>query len=458
MESNGIPRNVSWGENLEYYVDQNAAIGGDYHLDESSDDDDDDQEYDSVSSRSTISTPLLTSSFARLMGIADSPSSSSDSSASLIEQQPLQSPASEQSSVVTIKPEKTFWEFMTRDKINLYCLMIFYVVYILLYGLLVPQLFITYVFAKYPDRSDKDNNAAATRLKSVADALPYLVFFLVGPVMGAFSDKYGRKKTFFISTFCYFIDAFGYLATLKTNNLIYFYVGHAIGGFAQSIQSNSMSYLADVTTPLERTKAYGFSGGCAGLGVLLGPAASIFLSSLGNLYYNVYAVLGILGICLALNITLPESIHRAPITAPKVKRTLNPFKACWKLLSNSRYLCFVALIYASYTFTSQDTISTSFMYTRIRYNWSAQTFSTYMVFLGVAFVFWNVIVVPFATKRICKIKLYCKSPTKGDIKKAVSSDDLTQSIFSKHNGIIGINVSEDINDDYDINIMRNERS
>ena len=104
----------------------------------------------------------------------------------------------------------------------------------------------------------------------------YAAFQLIsGPMLGRLSDHTGRKPLLIISQIGTFI---GFLITANANVLWVVFVGRIIDGATAGNLSLAQAYISDVTKPEDRAKSFGIIGIAFGLGFLIGPAVSGFLS------------------------------------------------------------------------------------------------------------------------------------------------------------------------------------
>lgn len=102
-----------------------------------------------------------------------------------------------------------------------------------------------------------------------------------GPILGRLSDKFGRKRILLFSQVGTFV---GFITFGLANSLWLLFVARAIDGSTAGNLSIAQAYISDVTKPEERTKAFAFIGIAFGLGFLVGPALSGYLSTFGYHY------------------------------------------------------------------------------------------------------------------------------------------------------------------------------
>jgi len=96
-----------------------------------------------------------------------------------------------------------------------------------------------------------------------------LLQFVSAPIMGKLSDTFGRKPLLMISQFSTFIS-FVLLGFSKSIPMIF--ISRAVDGLLGSNAVIAQSYLSDISSKEDRSKAYGISGAAFGVGFLIGPA------------------------------------------------------------------------------------------------------------------------------------------------------------------------------------------
>jgi DHA1 family tetracycline resistance protein-like MFS transporter len=88
------------------------------------------------------------------------------------------------------------------------------------------------------------------------------------PVLGAWSDRYGRRTVLLASLVG---AALGYLVVGFGDSLSTLWLGRILGGLTAGGVGTLYAYAADVTAPGERSRMYGLLGAASGLGFMLGP-------------------------------------------------------------------------------------------------------------------------------------------------------------------------------------------
>ena len=81
--------------------------------------------------------------------------------------------------------------------------------------------------------------------------------FFCAPVLGMFSDRYGRRPVLLLSLFGLGVD-FLFMALAPT--LWWLWIGRLLNGATAASFSTANAYLADVTPPERRAKVFGLMG------------------------------------------------------------------------------------------------------------------------------------------------------------------------------------------------------
>src|ERR1700730_9200967 len=127
--------------------------------------------------------------------------------------------------------------------------------------------------------------------------------FLASPVLGWFSDRYGRKPVLLCSLIG---SATGYILMANATSLAMLFMARILAGVAGASVGTASAYIADITPPENRSKRIGLIGAAFGIGFVLGPAIRGILS-----HFSVIAPFWFAAILSVLNailmwIVLPE--------------------------------------------------------------------------------------------------------------------------------------------------------
>ena len=104
-----------------------------------------------------------------------------------------------------------------------------------------------------------------------------LMQFLFSPVLGALSDRFGRRPVILVSNFGLGLD---YILMALAPTLCWLFVGRVISGITAASISTAFAYIADVTPPNSARRASACSGVAFGVGFILGPALGGLLGAI----------------------------------------------------------------------------------------------------------------------------------------------------------------------------------
>jgi MFS family permease len=138
---------------------------------------------------------------------------------------------------------------------------------------------------------------------------------VAGPVLGQMSDRMGRRPLLLVSQMGTFIG-FLILAWAGLAGLLWLvFLSRVMDGLTAGNLSLAQAYVSDVTRPEERAKSFGVIGVAFGVGFLIGPAISGFLSTFGYQYPVFAAATLSAASILATYLLLPS----APVVADSEK-------------------------------------------------------------------------------------------------------------------------------------------
>ena len=174
-----------------------------------------------------------------------------------------------------------------------------------------------------------------------------LAQFAFSPLMGNLSDRYGRRPLLLLAILGLGLD---YLFSALAPSLVWLFVGRVIAGLCGSSYVIANAYIADVTAPEDRARAFGLVGAAFGVGFVLGPAIGGLLGELGpRVPFYVAAVISVLNLIygwFVLPETLPPEKRR-----PFEWRRSNPFGA-FKVFARYGSVLPLGLILGVYFFAS----------------------------------------------------------------------------------------------------------
>ncbi len=103
--------------------------------------------------------------------------------------------------------------------------------------------------------------------------------FLCGPLLGNLSDRYGRRPVLLVSLAVMSAD---YVIMALAQNIWILVIGRVVAGITAATYATAMAYMADVSKPEDKAKAFGLVGAGIGIGFVLGPALGGLLAQFGT--------------------------------------------------------------------------------------------------------------------------------------------------------------------------------
>jgi len=206
-----------------------------------------------------------------------------------------------------------------------------------------------------------------------------LMQFVFSPILGALSDRWGRRPVLLLSTLGLGLD---YILMALAPDLAWLFVGRIISGITAATFSTANAYIADVTPPEKRAGAFGLVGAAFGIGFVLGPALGGFAGDFDpRLPFWIAAALALAGFAYGLAV-LPESLPPERRMAFSWARA-NPVGSL-RLLSEHRELLGLAGVAFLYQLAHVVLPAVTVLYTSYRYGWDNKTMGLTLAAVGVA--------------------------------------------------------------------------
>ena len=202
------------------------------------------------------------------------------------------------------------------------------------------------------------------RWYGVVAAVYALAQFVAAPILGALSDRFGRRPILLVG-FCGL--ALNFFATALATTVWMLVASRIVGGAMQANAAVANAYVADITPPLERAKRFGMLGAMFGIGFILGPVIGGILGGIDlQLPFFAAGVLALVNLAYGW-LVLPESLPVAQRRAMNWRRA-NPFLS----LKDLAQLKGVGLLVAVLAFAglAQFTLYTTWvLYSTFRFGW-----------------------------------------------------------------------------------------
>ena len=146
---------------------------------------------------------------------------------------------------------------------------------------------------------------------------------LAAPALGDLSDRYGRRP---VLVFSLAGTVVSFVMLAMAHSVTMLFLARIVDGLSGGNISTARAYVADITAPADRARAYGLIGAAFGLGFIFGPALSGVLAKV-SYTAPIWAAAGItLVATLMAWAWLPETVHRTQAG------TGNPFRYLPELL------------------------------------------------------------------------------------------------------------------------------
>jgi DHA1 family tetracycline resistance protein-like MFS transporter len=208
-----------------------------------------------------------------------------------------------------------------------------------------------------------------------------LMQFLFAPLIGALSDRYGRRPVILLALVGMGVN---YVLLAFAPSLWLFAVGRMVAGAFGATFTAAGAYLADITPPAKRAQAFGLIGAAFGFGFITGPALGGVLGAVDlRLPFLAAAGLSLADFAFAY-LALPESLgveNRKPVNL----RHANPIGA---LREVGRYTSVLGLmaIFVLATFANRVAEMTWVLWTSYRFHWGPTETGLSLAAVGVMFV------------------------------------------------------------------------
>ncbi len=189
--------------------------------------------------------------------------------------------------------------------------------------------------------------------------------FFGSPVLGALSDRYGRRPVLLLG---FGGLALSFFVTGLATALWMLVVVRLFSGAMQANAAVAQAYVADISAPEERAKRFGMLGAMFGMGFVLGPVMGGVLGDINlHLPFFVAGALAVLNGLYGVFI-LPESLPQAQRSVAMDWRKANPVASLKRLTELENVGLLVAVMGLSSL--AQFTMHTTWvLYTSFKFGW-----------------------------------------------------------------------------------------
>jgi DHA1 family tetracycline resistance protein-like MFS transporter len=191
-----------------------------------------------------------------------------------------------------------------------------------------------------------------------------LMQFLCMPLLGALSDRIGRKPVLIFSSAGMGVN---FLVTAWAPSLNWLFIGRFVGGACSASMSTSSAYASDISTPENRAKTFGMIGAAFGLGFICGPMIGGVLGSINyHLPFYVGAAMSFANAIFGY-IVVTESLTPDKRGTFSLARA-NPFSSLKRLLSR-RDIGGLIVVFGVSTFAQFLLQTVWVLYTNFKFGW-----------------------------------------------------------------------------------------
>ena len=220
--------------------------------------------------------------------------------------------------------------------------------------------------------------ATAGRYVGIIAASYATMQFFFAPLLGALSDRFGRRPIILVSLFGLGID---YLIQGFAPTIGWLFFGRVLAGIMGASFTTANAYIADVSEPENRARNYGLIGVVFGVGFIFGPALGGLLGGHDlRLPFFVSAALALLNWVYGFFV-LPESLapeHREPFSWRKA----SPWGSIGNLKSYP-LVAGLAVVFVFFSLAQRGLENVWVLYTGFRYGWDERANGLALALVGV---------------------------------------------------------------------------
>jgi MFS transporter, DHA1 family, tetracycline resistance protein len=203
--------------------------------------------------------------------------------------------------------------------------------------------------------------------------------FVMAPIFGNLSDRFGRRPLLLASLFAFGVD---FLLTGLATSMTWLFVGRAFAGVFGASFAAAGAYIGDISNDETRARNFGFIGAAWGLGFTLGPAIGSYVATYMGARAPFFVAAG-----LALtNVVFGLFVLRESLPAQRRRRfewsRANPFGAFRSLahLPMVAGLLFAVLLYQ----IAHDSLPAVWMFfTQQKFGWNEVQMGWSLTFVGI---------------------------------------------------------------------------
>lgn len=204
--------------------------------------------------------------------------------------------------------------------------------------------------------------------------------FIFAPLLGALSDRFGRRPVLLVCLTGLGID---YFLTALAPGIVALAAVRFVGGAFAATMTTANAAMADISTPENRARNFGYVGAAFGIGFIAGPLIGGWLGSIDvHLPFFAAAALSALNVLFGY-FSLPETLppgRRSPVTLADA----NPVTALLRMGSFPALLPLMVVLLVT-AISQRGLEGTWVLYTEFRFGWDLRAAAWSLAFVGIMY-------------------------------------------------------------------------
>ena len=223
------------------------------------------------------------------------------------------------------------------------------------------------------------SNAAQTHWAIALSVTYSLMQFLCAPLLGAISDRFGRRVVLIAAIVGLGIH---YILIATAPSLWIMLLARILGGITGASFSVANAYLADISPPEERAKSFGLIGAAFGLGFICGPPLGGLLGAI-DLHLPFYAAAGVVASQRPLRLLLRARNRFRPSGAENFPSPRPIRSAPSSRSSKTTRSAASSIVFALFALAHMAMIQNWALFTHFRFGWGTFENGMLLFFVGV---------------------------------------------------------------------------
>jgi len=216
--------------------------------------------------------------------------------------------------------------------------------------------------------------------------------FLTIPLLGTFSDRYGRRPVLLIGVAG---EVVGYLLFGTATSLTMLYVSRIVAGASSGNIGAAQAYIADISSPRARTHSFGLLGAAVSVGFLFGPALGGFLGQY-DLRFPAFAAAALVVVnWVTILVWLPESLPIDRRSRGSLTTGLNPFGVLITLVRRPLLRGPLAVTFLC-NFAFSGYLTSFALFTSVRFGWGPEQVAIVLVVQSIM----SILIQTFGVRRL----------------------------------------------------------